>query len=160
MDAESTANVISEARRLRNSGNPGEAIALLTETLNSVLAGGDHYLAAYLSHDLAHAEREPEAQLRWHLAALEHADAVEPELVAGFYPSAHLNLAVTYLRLGHPAEARSHAELAEAAMPVLPDDAYGSQLRETLRCLFREVDTTSEGCRRDDLDEWCRRRSS
>ena len=154
MDQQSTAELVMKARGLRDGGDPESAIELLREALDVVVNDGDHFLAAFLTHDLGHAEREPEAQLRWHLECLEHIDAVGDERVKGFYGSAHVNLGLTYLRLGKVTRALEHCELGETAIPNLPDNPYGQQMRDGLAKLRQEIAVTAEGTRRDDLNPW------
>ena len=145
MDLASTAALVARARELRDGGDAEGAIALLLDALEVVTADGDRFLAAFLTHDLGHAEREPEAQLGWHLACLAHIDAVGDDRVKGFRASAHANLGVTYLRLGAVPQAIEHCELGEAAVPDLPDDAYGQQIREGLDRLRAALNEATAG---------------
>ncbi len=49
-----------------------------------------------------------------------------------FYPSLHVNLGDTYLRLGDAQRARLHVEQARASEHVLGDDHYGRMIRSLM----------------------------
>lgn len=140
MDLKSVAEVVGQARKHRDAGDRDEAIRLLTVALDAVTKDGDHFLACYLTHDLGHAEQDPQAQLHWHQAALDHADAVGDERVKGFYGSLHVNLGATYLRLGDRTRALEHCEKGEQAIPNLADNAYGQRIRGSLTRLREQLD--------------------
>ena len=101
MSWEQFVKVIGNTRRLRGEGHQAEALSELKAAWEEALEEGDQYSVCGLAHDLGHTETEAESQLRWHVEALRAADAVEDrERVRLFYPSLHLNLGLTYLRLG------------------------------------------------------------
>jgi len=123
MSWEKFVKVIGHTRTLRAEGHQAEALSELKAAWEEALAEGDQYSACGLAHDLGHTEVDAESQLRWHVEALRAADAVEDrERVRLFYPSLHLNLGLTYLRLGDNTKARHHLEAAEREAPVLPAD--------------------------------------
>jgi hypothetical protein len=94
-------DTIGRAQDLAASGDREGARALYDAFWAEAARAGDQYQACVVAHFLAHAHIEPEAQLDWHLRALQGANAVGNERVRAFYPSLHANLGDVYLRLGN-----------------------------------------------------------
>lgn len=86
--------------------------------------------ACIAAHYLARHQPSPEETLRWNSEALERADAVGDERVAGFYPSLLLNMGWSHEQLGDRAEALRWYDLAAARLDELPDDRYGDVVRD------------------------------
>ena len=72
--------------------------------------GNDPFHPLALAHSMADLQEDAHAELAWDLRALEAADLLTDEraaqvgvtsLVAGFYPSLHLNLGECYRKLGN-----------------------------------------------------------
>jgi hypothetical protein len=146
MDVQQVAKVVAEARTHREAGDRAEAMRLLEECLAQARGAGDDLLACYVLHDLGHTETEPTAQLGWHLDALAAADAVGDQRVAGFYPSLHLNLAITYRALENRERTREHLDAAEDTLPQLayPDGDYGRFIRSGVVAFREKFDAEEE----------------
>jgi len=82
----------------------------------------DDYEACIAAHYLARFQETPEEILHWNQIALEHADKMNDERVADFYPSLYLNLGHSHEILGNQAEAqRFFARAAELGVIHQPD---------------------------------------
>lgn len=94
----------------------------------------DAYEACIAAHYVARHQATPADTLRWNEEALHQADAAEPERIAAFLPSLHLNLAHSHEVLGDLDSARDHYRSAESLLSSLPDDdAYSSLVRRGVR---------------------------
>ena len=123
---------ISRAQDLVANGDREGACALYDGLWTEAIHTENQYQACVVAHFLAHTHVEPEAQLDWHLRALQAADAVGDERVRAFYPSLHANLGDVYLRLGNLTQAQKHIDKAHETEHVLPDDGYGRMLRSLI----------------------------
>ena len=105
-------------------------------------AGGrgrdDPFALCFLAHSLADVQVDSQEELRWDLVALSAADRVTEQRAAqqaipggrlALYPSLHLNLAETYLRVGDDATAREHYVAGRQHLDRLADDSYGQGIR-------------------------------
>jgi len=92
-------------------------------------ASTDDYEACIAAHYLARHQPSDEATLHWNQVALDRADAVPDERVAGFYPSLLLNLGHSHECLGRPHSARVLFEQAEARLQHLPAGPYTEMVR-------------------------------
>jgi tetratricopeptide (TPR) repeat protein len=133
---------IGQAQDLAANGDREGARALYDALWAEATRAGDQYQACVVAHFLAHAHVEPEAQLDWHLRALQAANAVGDERVRAFYPSLHANLGDVYLRLGNLTQAQEHIDKARETEHVLPDDGYGRLVRSLI---IRLTQTVSSG---------------
>ena len=133
---------IGQAQDLAANGDREGARALYDALWTETERTGDQYQACVVAHFLAHAHVEPEAQLDWHLRALQAANAVGDERVRAFYPSLHANLGDVYLRLGNLTQAQEHIDKAHETEHVLPDDGYGRLVRSLI---IRLTQTVSSG---------------
>ncbi|MCO8269597.1 tetratricopeptide repeat protein [Actinoplanes sp. TRM 88003] len=138
MDESPAYAVIREGMALREQGRPAEARALLEGLLAEVEGGDDAYAKVFLAHSLADVQPRPEDELAWDLRALAFMDELTDELAvergnpggrAALLPSLHLNLAVSYRRLGDDDNARRHYDLGHAHLGALADDKYGDSIR-------------------------------
>lgn len=109
---------------------------------------GDPFHRCAIAHSMADVQDDPREELAWDLRALRAADLLTDERVeaggvAGsaraFYPSLHLNLADVYLRLGEPEHALEHVQRGQAAVAALPDDGYGTMIRDALARIESEL---------------------
>src|SRR5437660_8146431 len=130
---------IGRAQNLAASGDHEGARALYGALWVEATRAGDQYQACVVAHFLAHAHIEPEAQLDWHLRALQAANAVGDERVRAFYPSLHANLGDVYLRLGNLTQAQEHIDKALEFERVLPDDGYGRMIRSLIVRLTQTI---------------------
>jgi hypothetical protein len=124
--------------RLREAGKADEARAALESLWPDVEAGGDAFARCFLAHSLADVQLDPQEELRWDLVALTAAEEVTEQRAAqqgipggrlGLYPSLHLNLAKSYLRVGDDIAARNHYVAGRQHLGRLADDSYGQSLR-------------------------------
>ena len=136
---------IGQAQDLATSGDHEGACALYDALWAEAARAEDQYQACVVAHFLAHAHVEPEAQLDWHLRALQAANAVGDERVRAFYPSLHANLGDVYLRLGNLTQAQEHIDKARETEHVLPDDGYGRMIRSLILRLTQTVERENGG---------------
>ena len=132
-------DTIGQAQALVASGDHEGARALYDAAWVEVTCAEDEYQACIVAHFMAHAHVEPEAQLDWHLRALQAADAVRDERVRAFYPSLYANLGDVYLRLGNLTQAQEHINKAREIEHVLPDDGYGRMVRSLIVRLTQTI---------------------
>ena len=137
----STMEAITEAVTLGRSGEVDTARDLLLKLWREIGVLGDPLHRCALAHHLADLYDDPVESLVWDLRALDAADAVTDErvqaehaglVVAGLYPSLHLNLADDCRRLGSFDAARRHLTAAEDHAPHLDDDPYGRMIRAAI----------------------------
>lgn len=131
---------IGRAQDLAANGDHAGARAIYDALWAEATRGGDQYQACVVAHFLAHAHVDPEAQLAWHLHALQAADAVGDERVHSFYPSLHANLGDVYLRLGNLTQAQEHIDKARETEGVLLDDGYGRLMRSLIIRLTQAIE--------------------
>ncbi|MEU7574888.1 hypothetical protein [Micromonospora sp. NPDC049240] len=87
-------------------------------------ASSDPLTRCVLAHHIADLSPDAADELAWDERALADADTAPHSSVAPFYPSLHLNLAASHLRLGDLPAARRHLDRAEATRSALGDDPY------------------------------------
>jgi tetratricopeptide (TPR) repeat protein len=92
-------------------------------------ARSDDFEACVAAHYVARHQTTAVGVLEWNRRALEHADAVGDERVAGFYPSLYLNLGWAHEQLDEPREARRFYVLAAGSAEELADYSYGDMVR-------------------------------
>jgi hypothetical protein len=97
--------------------------------LQAWAAAQDDYEACIAAHFVARQQPTLADTLYWNQRALAHADAVDDERMAGFYPSLYLNLGRCHELLGDAAQARACYGCAAAGLADLPADAYGDLVR-------------------------------
>ncbi|MGE0552609.1 MAG: hypothetical protein AB7R55_04180 [Gemmatimonadales bacterium] len=119
-----------------SAGNAGLAARLFLEAWERA---GDDYEACIAAHYLARHQTEPAELLRWNQVALERADRVADERVAGFYPSLQLNLGHALERNGDRAGAREAYLKAAALLDRLPQGRYGAIVRDGVRRALERV---------------------
>ncbi|WP_333767914.1 hypothetical protein [Streptomyces sp. IBSBF 2435] len=129
---------IGQVVMLLHAGDREEARHRFTALWAELGEQGDPLHRCTVAHYLADTQDDPEDELAWDLRALRAAEAVDAERaggggqagqVRGFYPSLHLNLAASYVRVGEERLARSHLGLARKACGALAEDAYGDGVR-------------------------------
>jgi hypothetical protein len=133
---------LGHTRALEVAKRWADARAIYSELWNEATRSGDQYQACIVAHFMAHTHDESQAQLIWHLRALQAADVAAAQgdyRVRDFYPSLHANLGDVYMRLGRCDRARAHIDAAREADSLLPDDAYGGTVRYLIDRLEREV---------------------
>lgn len=116
-----------QGMQAEGAGRMDEARALFTQAWD---ARTDDWEACVAAHYLARHQPTPADTLRWNQEALARAAAVTDERVHGFYPSLYLNLAHSHEQLGDLAEARRFYALAATESAALPEDRYGSIVRQ------------------------------
>jgi hypothetical protein len=125
--------------RLREAGRPADARVVLSALWPQVDAADDPFARCFLAHSLADVQDDPREELRWDLVAFEAGAAVTEERAGergvpggrrGLFPSLHLNLAESYVRVGDAHQARQHYAAGLEFVPYLGQDAYGDSIRE------------------------------
>lgn len=102
-------------------GDPVGAGALFRQAWE---ARRDDYEASIAAHFLARHQPSLSDSLHWNRIAAEHAEAVTDERARPLLASLYLNLADSYLALGHSAKAILVAEQGVTALQYLPADGY------------------------------------
>ena len=102
----------------------GDAVAAGALFQQAWDARSDDYDASIAAHFLARHQPSLDDSLRWNRVAAEHAEAVTDERARPLLASLYLNLADSYLALGHAAQAAAAAERGVAALQFLPADGY------------------------------------
>ncbi len=143
MDESGMMEQLSRAQERAVLGDRDGARALYADLWAATGDDADPYWACVVAHFMAHAQDTPEAQLSWHLRALQAAEAVDDERVRAFYPSLQANLAEVYLRLDDRPPARHHLAQARAVAQTLPDDGYGRMIRRLIARLTQTLDPDS-----------------
>lgn len=133
---------ISEALDLFNAGRRGEARSAFAAIWSEIETDGDPFHQCVLSHYMANAQDDPEAELVWNRRALAAADSIVKERpdtaslsVLSFYPALHLNLADALFRAGDIPGASRHIALARQASDGLKHDSHGEQVRGAIENL-------------------------
>ena len=98
--------------------------------LQAWAARQDDFDACIAAHYVARHQASPAEMLRWNQVALQHANAIEDDRVADFYPSLYLNMGWSYETLGNLAEAKRYYKLAAQKVDALPADRYGGVVRQ------------------------------
>ena len=102
----------------------GDAVAAGALFRQAWDARRDDYEASIAAHFLARHQPSLDDTLFWNRVAAEHAEAVTDERAKPLLASLYLNLADSYLALGHSAKAILVAEQGVAALQFLPADGY------------------------------------
>jgi hypothetical protein len=149
-DADSVFDEIHEGIRLREAGKPEHARVVLSALWSQVDAADDPFARCFLAHSLADVQDDPREELRWDLVALKAGEAVTEERAGergvpggcrGLFPSLHLNLAESYLRIGDERQARQHYATGLEFVPYLGPDAYGDSIRDAFLAYAAEHPT-------------------
>lgn len=116
----------SEVARLCAAGMAidGDAVAASALFRQAWDARRDDYEASIAAHFLARHQPSLDDTLYWNRIAADHAEAVTDERARPLLASLYLNLADSYLALGHSAKAAIVAEQGVAALQFLPADGY------------------------------------
>ena len=133
----------AEGMSAEMAGKTDQATRLYQEAWE---ARKDDYEACIASHYLARVQKTPSDVLNWNRESLRHADAVNDERVAAFYPSLYLSTGKAYEDLGKKEKARKFYDLAESKAAILPEGEYGSVVRRGIgEVLKRVADGSGEG---------------
>ncbi|QWF84707.1 hypothetical protein HUW46_08159 [Amycolatopsis sp. CA-230715] len=143
---------ITDAVTLGRTGDRDAAREKLTTLWEEdVHRGGDPLHQCALAHHLADLYEDPAEALAWNVRALDATDLLDDEragmAVRGFYPSLHLNLAEDYRRLGAFEAAKRHLDRASEYLDALPDDEYGTVVRQGLAGVAEGVRAQSTAVR-------------
>lgn len=99
----------------------------------------DDYEASIAAHFLARHQPSLHDSLYWNRVAAEHAEAVADDRAKPLLASLYLNLADSYLALGHAAAAAGVAEQGIAALQFLPADGYRDLVSHGLQRLRARI---------------------
>ena len=116
-----------QGMQAEGEGRVADAVALFQQAWD---ASTTDEQAAIAAHYVARHQPTIEACLAWNERALVHAQHADPDRVAGFFPSLHLNLGHSHEQRGDHDLAREHYEAARDTAGVLGDDPYGQMLRD------------------------------
>ncbi len=119
-----------EGMRAEGAGRPDDARVLFARAWD---ARTDDWEACVAAHYLARHQPTPQDALRWNQEALDRAHGVTDDRVRGFFPSLYLNLGHAHEQLGDLDQARRFYDRAAAESAALPDDRYGSVVRQGIR---------------------------
>jgi hypothetical protein len=138
---DATMEAIAAAVTRGRNGEVDAARADLQAIWQEVGPTGDAFHRCTLAHCMADLFDDPARALPWDVRALDAADAVTDQrakehhaslVVAGFYPSLHLNLADNYRRLGSFEAAEDHLRAAAERVHHLDEGPYGDLIRGAL----------------------------
>jgi hypothetical protein len=123
---------------LREAGQRADARSLLQGLVAQVQADDDGFAKVFLAHSLADVQDDPAEELLWDEQALALMDEVTdakavdqgvPGGRKGLYPSLHLNLAVSYRRVGDDHNAERHFQEGRSYLAALGDDEYSRDIK-------------------------------
>lgn len=120
------AALVVEGMQAEAAGRPADAQALFDRAWQARTTSAE---AAVAAHYVARHQTTPDDALAWNQRALDEAGRADPDAVAGWLPSLHLNLGKSWEDVGDVDRAREHYLLAQAAAPALGDDGYGQLVR-------------------------------
>jgi hypothetical protein len=137
---------ISEALDLFNAGRRAEARSAFAAIWSEIENEGDPFHQCVLSHYMANAQDDAEAELMWNRRALAAADSIvkdRPDAaslsVLSLYPALHLNLADALFRSGDIPGASRQVALARQASDGLKQDSHGEQVRGAIEALAARI---------------------
>ncbi|MGC5333257.1 hypothetical protein [Micromonospora sp. DT62] len=132
---------IGRALDLGAAGDRTAARVALTEVWEQVGDTGDALHRCTIAHHLADLQDSVTDEVAWDRRALAAVAYLSDERVQrdhaslrvrALLPSLHLNLADGYRRAGDVARAREHLTVAAPLVAELPDNAYGTMIREAI----------------------------
>ncbi|MEH1101923.1 hypothetical protein [Micromonospora sp. CPCC 205561] len=143
---------IGRALELGGAGDRSAARVALTELWERVGDTGDALHRCTIAHHLADLQESVADEVAWDRRALAAVADLSDERVQrqhgslrvrALLPSLHLNLADGYRRVGDVACAREHLALATPLAVELPDDAYGTMIRDAITRVAALLDAGS-----------------
>lgn len=127
MDANNPAvKLCSAGMQAEGEGRQAEAKALFEQAWHE---SRDDYEACIAAHYVARHQPTVAEEFEWNRLALERAERVGDDRVAGFFPSLHLNLGNSFEKLGRLDEARDHYGRAAAGLHLLGESPYARLVR-------------------------------
>ena len=137
---------ISEALDLFNAGRRAEARSAFAAIWSEIESEGDPFHQCVLSHYMANAQDDTDAELMWNRRALAAADSIvndRPDTaslsVLSLYPALHLNLADALFRSGDIPGASRQVALARQASDGLKQDSHAEQVRGAIEALAARI---------------------
>jgi hypothetical protein len=125
-----------EAYALREDGRHEDALAGYRRAYGRAVELRDDLQACAAAHmvavEIAMVAGDVRERHDWNLRALEHADRVVDEQVAGWYASLYGSVGITLRLLGQSDEARRYLERGRRLAADLPDDDYGELVRRSI----------------------------
>ncbi|WP_088999918.1 hypothetical protein [Micromonospora echinofusca] len=152
-DADDVMAHIGRALELGAAGDRTAARATLMALWDRIGEDGDALHRCTVAHHLADLQDAVADEVAWDRRALAVvADLSDERLrrhhsslrVRAFLPSLHLNLADAYRRAGDVARAREHLALAAPLAAELPDDGYGTMIRDAVTRVTARLDAGSQ----------------
>jgi len=131
----------TEGMKAEGDGRNDDARALFMEAWE---ARRDDYDACIAAHFVARHQPTPQDTLHWNQVSLDHAEMVGGDRVRGFYPSLYLNMGHSYELLGNQSEANRYYEMAAERATELPEDRYGTIVREGIAKGKQRMGTDTE----------------
>ena len=146
MSSDPVLDRISEALDLFNAGRRAEARSAFAAIWSEIETDGDPFHQCVLSHYMANAQDDTNAELMWNRRALAAADSIvkdRPDTaslsVLSLYPALHLNLADALFRSGDIPGASRQVALARQASDGLKQDSHGEQVRGAIEALAARI---------------------
>jgi len=131
----------ADGMQAEQEGRAAEARALFDRAWAIRASDYDGCVAAH--YVARHQDTEEEA-LRWNEEALQLAERVGDDRIAGFLPSLLLNLGRSCEVLGDLARARACYDRAAGYLHHVPDDAYGRVVRDAIARVRRPAPPTDD----------------
>ncbi|MEU8047447.1 hypothetical protein AB0B71_25305 [Micromonospora echinofusca] len=143
---------IGRALELGAAGDRTAAREALAALWDRIGEGGDALHRCTVAHHLADLQDAVADEVVWDRRALAAVADLSDERVQRHHaslrvrallPSLHLNLADAYRRAGDVARAREHLALAAPLAAELPDDGYGTMIRDAVTRVAARLDAGS-----------------
>ncbi len=131
-------SLIQKGRSLRAEGKDTEALAVYLEAWRIAEEEESDALRVASSHMVGVCEPDPARKLKWNLASLRAAEALDEETAKDCFPTIHANIGYSYLALGRRADALRHYEMARDLAADLTGP-YGDQIRNGIAGMLEEL---------------------
>ncbi|MEQ8811428.1 MAG: tetratricopeptide repeat protein [Imperialibacter sp.] len=116
----------AEGMNLEGEGKRTEAAQTFMRAWGMATSHYEQFIAA---HYVARHQPSVAAKLQWDLKALDAAQKVGSDQIAGAYPSLYLNIAKCYEDLGEYETARQNYQAALSLTTSMSDDGYGKMIK-------------------------------
>lgn len=115
---------------MEEKGNFEEASKLFLQAFNEATNDFEKFTSA---HYVARHQKSVADKLRWDEKALQLALKINDDSIKGTYPSLYLNIAKCYEDLNDFGNARKNYQLALSFTNLLPDNGYGSMIKDGIK---------------------------
>lgn len=117
----------AQGMEMEGKGEAEQANYLFTQAWNEATNDFEKFTAA---HYIARHQKTVTDKLKWDQSALELAMKINDESVKATFPSLYLNMAKCYEDLNDFVNAEKNYQAALSFTNLLPDDGYGSMIKQ------------------------------